>query len=183
MTEEQPRVLMTHVIDAAERIYGLDRGAIACERKFGHLITPRRLVSLVGRVWLGRSLPEIGRRLYRDHTTVLHHIRAATIDLDDQLLFETRRLIDVAKGLAGAGRLSDDEWSDLVPWLMAGLPKPVSSGTIVRRADRAEESQGKADAEHYALQLRQWFRDNNARFITAMRRAHPEREIALQRVG
>lgn len=186
-------MLLTHVIDAAERIYGLDRGALAGERKFQDLVEIRRLVSLVGRVWLGRSFPEIGRRLYRDHTTILHHVRAATVAMNDRILSDAKRLIDIAMELAGAGRLSASEWSDLVPWLMAGLPKPAEKqmaadeanpvANIIPPADDKPKSPPRnADADQYGRHFHQWFRDNNNRFIEAMRREYPEREIVLQRV-
>lgn len=186
MTEASARVLLTHVIDAAERIYRLEKGTLVGERKFYDLVEIRRLVYLVGRVWLGKSFPEIGRRLARDHSTVLHHVRAAAVALDDRLLSNAQRLIDVAMGLAGAGRLSDAEWADLVPWLMAGLPKPVmkqNEGSVIPAADSSPKLPPRnPDADDYGRHFQEWFRDNNNRFIEAMRREYPEREIVLQRV-
>lgn len=187
MTEASARVLLTHVIDAAERIYRLEKGTLVGERKFYDLVEIRRLVYLVGRVWLGKSFPEIGRRLARDHSTVLHHVRAAAVALDDRLLSNAQRLIDVAMGLAGAGRLSVGEWADLVPWLMAGLPKPVDKQKTADKSQSLRSGSTKPppqnpDADHYGRHFHQWFRDNNARFIAAMREAHPEKEIVLQRV-
>lgn len=175
-----PRITINHLVDAAERVFCLEPGGIIHSRKPHHLIEPRRLVYLIARVWLKKSLSEIGRQLQRDHTTILHHLRVVTEDMNDQRLFLSRLLIDVAKGLAGAGRLTAEEWNELVPWLIAGTPEPDPSQLDEIKTEQASR-QRNADEAYYSLQLRRWFTLNNARFIAAMRKAHPEREVLRQR--
>lgn len=64
------------VIRAAAEHMQVSPEEIVSSRRVSHLVRARQLAAYVARVRYGASLPQIGRALNRDHTTVLYHVRA-----------------------------------------------------------------------------------------------------------
>lgn len=63
------------VIKSVAKHYGVSRHNILSARRTANLVRPRQVVAWLCKELTLRSLPEIGRRMNRDHTTILHSIR------------------------------------------------------------------------------------------------------------
>jgi hypothetical protein len=73
--EGAPRI--GRVIAAAAEIFDVSIAAILGARKTAHVVWPRQAAMYVARLCTGKTLAEIGSRFGgRDHTTVLHALRA-----------------------------------------------------------------------------------------------------------
>jgi hypothetical protein len=70
------RVLAADVKAMCARFYGLSRGEMEGESRARRVARPRQVAMTLCRHYSGATLPSIGRRFHRDHTTVLHAIRA-----------------------------------------------------------------------------------------------------------
>ena len=71
------RILIADCIDAVAEHYGLTREQIKGPSREWQYAHPRQLAMWLARGLTDRSLPDIGRHFgNRDHTTVLHAIRA-----------------------------------------------------------------------------------------------------------
>lgn len=70
------RVLATDVKAMCARFYGLSRGEMEGASRARRVARPRQVAMTLCRRYSGATLPSIGRRFHRDHTTVLHAIRA-----------------------------------------------------------------------------------------------------------
>jgi hypothetical protein len=75
---DEPTTIMPMIGDikrAACRYFDIDPIDLDSSRRTLKLVYPRQLVMYLAKKKTGKSLPEIGRRLKRDHTTVLHGVR------------------------------------------------------------------------------------------------------------
>lgn len=89
--------LVRELIDCASRNTGLRPSEITGWGRSRDLVWIRWAIAVVAREH-GRSLPQIGTCLNRDHTTILHGLRACK-DLDDPDYLELLRRLreDVAR--------------------------------------------------------------------------------------
>lgn len=72
-----PHLFVREIQRRVEAHFGLDPGAMRCARRDRRIARPRQIAMYLSRRLAGRSLPEIGRLFGdRDHTTVLHAVRA-----------------------------------------------------------------------------------------------------------
>jgi hypothetical protein len=69
----QPRI--GDIKRAACQYFNIEMVDLDSARRTLKLVYPRQLVMFLAKTKTGKSLPEIGRRLQRDHTTVLHGVR------------------------------------------------------------------------------------------------------------
>lgn len=72
-----PHLLVREIQRRVEAYYGLAAGEMRSPRRHRRVARPRQLAMFLARRLAGRPLPEIGRLFGdRDHTTVLHAVRA-----------------------------------------------------------------------------------------------------------
>jgi chromosomal replication initiator protein len=72
-----PHLFVRTIQQAVEDHYGLTAGAMRSARRDRFVARPRQLAMYLARRLAGRTLPEIGRLFGdRDHTTVIHAVRA-----------------------------------------------------------------------------------------------------------
>jgi hypothetical protein len=67
------------IIVAVAAAYGVSPLEIVAHRRGRGIILPRQLVMYLARHFTTASFPEIGRALRRDHSTVLHGVRAVEV--------------------------------------------------------------------------------------------------------
>lgn len=84
MSERPPRIRVADVQAAAAAVLGLPMAVLTGADRSPRpgWCAGRQLAMLAARELTGRSLPAIGARFGRDHTTVLHGVRAAARALD-----------------------------------------------------------------------------------------------------
>jgi chromosomal replication initiation ATPase DnaA len=71
-----PRAIQVEdIIKAVGRHYGIARNEILSVRRDKDVVLPRQVAVYLCKQLTSRSLPEIGRRMGRDHTTILHSVR------------------------------------------------------------------------------------------------------------
>jgi hypothetical protein len=63
------------IIKAVGRHYGIARNEILSVRRDKDVVLPRQVAVYLCKQLTSRSLPEIGRRMGRDHTTILYSVR------------------------------------------------------------------------------------------------------------
>jgi hypothetical protein len=63
------------IIKGVAAYYKVSRHDILSERRTARVVLPRQIAMYLAKVLTLRSLPEVGRRMNRDHTTVLHAVR------------------------------------------------------------------------------------------------------------
>ena len=69
----QPKI--AEILKAVCKHYNVDQTDLISERRPRTIATPRQVAMYLSRKMTGRSLPYIGSKLGRDHTTVLHGVR------------------------------------------------------------------------------------------------------------
>lgn len=74
------RITMKAIMECVAARHELHVDALVSQRRDRGVTIPRREVSYVAAALTPLSLPQIGRRMNRDHTTVLHHIQVAQRD-------------------------------------------------------------------------------------------------------
>jgi chromosomal replication initiation ATPase DnaA len=93
------------IILAVAEEYGISPLDVVSERRSRGITLPRQLVMYLARYFTTRSLPEIGRRLGKDHSTVLWGTRAIEGRLASVPPVEVDRTTTLA-GLVRAHRLA-----------------------------------------------------------------------------
>jgi len=92
-----PHLFIREIQRRVEAYYGLAAGDMRSPRRHRRVARPRQIAMFLARRLAGRALPEIGRLFGdRDHTTVLHAVRAIealrlsdpSVDRDVNLLCE-----------------------------------------------------------------------------------------------
>lgn len=171
------RFAMRHLIAAAEHRYVLPKGTIKAGGKTRPVIVARFMVCLIARDELELSYPSIGRALGRDHTTVLNAVRSAR-DLVKDVAFAADYAAIVEDAVKRA-----DKWREPVEVTAEALiPEPAPEPeTVVKPAAVRREPMPRRDP--FADDIsppRQWWVENDSRFIERMRAVHPEMEIALE---
>jgi len=85
MLPKQPRVI--DILCATADHFGMRKMEILSHRRHRAIVLPRQVVMYLSRELTNRSLPEIGRLLGRDHTSVLHGVRkiASLIEAGDPI--------------------------------------------------------------------------------------------------
>lgn len=78
------------VLTAVQRAFGVTRGALSSERRSHDIAHARQAAMLLLAVFTGRSIARIGVLLCRDHTTVLHGMRAAAQRMAADELYRLR---------------------------------------------------------------------------------------------
>jgi chromosomal replication initiator protein len=68
---------MAEILEAVARVYGLGTAAIIGRSRSKSIAEARMVVCLVARRCTRLSLPEIGRAVGRDHTTVMSAVKSA----------------------------------------------------------------------------------------------------------
>jgi hypothetical protein len=63
------------VIKAVAYHYGISRNDILSPRRDKDVVRPRQVAAYLSKELTCRSLPEIGRRMDRDHSTIIHSVR------------------------------------------------------------------------------------------------------------
>lgn len=153
------RFAMRHLIAAAEHHYALPKGTIVSGRKTRPIIIPRFMVCLIARRELGLSYPHIGQMIGRDHSTVLHAARTAVV------------LVESEAYAADYEAIVEDAARRGARWFHAGEP---------RRTAPAPRHDPFADC---ISPPREWWVENDSRFVEAMRAVHSDREIELEAVA
>lgn len=173
------RFAMKHLIAAAEHRYVLPKGTIKAGRKTRPVIVARFMVCLIAREELGLSYTQIGQGLGRDHTTVLNAVRSAReLVKDEAFAADYEAIVEDAVRRA-------EKWRELVEVTAEALippPEPAPEPEAVAKPFTARKAPAPR-RDPFADDIsppRQWWIENDFRFIEAMRRAHPEREIALE---
>ncbi|HXF89569.1 MAG TPA: helix-turn-helix domain-containing protein [Xanthobacteraceae bacterium] len=148
------------IAQATADVLGLPRPALYGGTRCQQIVRARHIAWYVANRCYGYSLSRIGFRFRRDHTTVLHGVRLIERRLPaDAELGETIARIRAAIEHRVATRPVQ--------------PTPVASGQ--------PECAPPAEANKLVCTApRSWWQEQNDRFVAAMRRAHPEREVELR---
>lgn len=145
------RIRLVRTIAEAERLAGVERGAIRSDRRSRGVVRIRQLCMLFGIRRLGMGYTEIGRAMRRDHSSVMWGVRAA------------RQFV------------GDEPWAAIWAALVAAdeerRPPPAPRPPAAPPAAAREPEDVWPD--------RAWYERQNQAFVAAMRQAHPEREVAL----
>ncbi|MFN3387482.1 MAG: helix-turn-helix domain-containing protein [Allosphingosinicella sp.] len=72
----RPRRTVAEVVLLVSSEFGVSRAELVSEHRGREIAHPRQVVMYLASQVTPASLPQIGRRLNRDHTTVMHGIRA-----------------------------------------------------------------------------------------------------------
>lgn len=102
LTVARRRVTVDDIQERVAGHYRLSRAELLSTRRARSVARPRQIAMYLAKTMTTRSLPEIGRRFERDHTTVLHAVR--TVERlrteDAEIDADVRRLVSELK--AGA---------------------------------------------------------------------------------
>jgi hypothetical protein len=172
------RVLIEDVIVAVAEESGHTRDEIVSDRRQRSLVIARQVAMHLSRAHTLRSLTEIGRRLRRDHTTVIFGIQAhqrraqsdpAVRDLAERAVVRLRqRVADRVRQCTIACQSAYQGGRPMVPMAASPVrPLPARDGSGPRRdaaADRLMQPSSDVPPD-----IRAWFAANDARF-----RAHLE---------
>lgn len=174
------RFAMRHLIAAAEHHYALPKGTIVSGRKTRPIIIPRFMVCLIARRELGLSYPHIGQMIGRDHSTVLHAARTAVVLVESEAYAADYEAIveDAARRGARwfhAGEVTVEALAP--PEVPAPEPTPEPEP---RRTPPVLRHDPFADC---ISPPREWWVENDSRFVEAMRAVHSDREIELEAVA
>lgn len=178
MTEEIVfrRPPVAAVLRATARVFGVSTAEMISERRSRGIIIPRHVAMWVAYKRTGQSTPAIGRVMRRDHSTVIFGIAANEKRMAKNA--ELRRRVDLVLALVDKAMATQMDAPDdpLRSEVTAVVPRPAA--LIHPEPEQSSEPEWRHDnvCDHAT---RQWFVTNNARFVRAMRRAHPEREIIL----
>lgn len=155
---------MLAAIREAERVMGLEAGAVVSDRRHRKLVRTRQVIMLIGTEEIGMSTSWLGRLLRRDHSTVV-------------------------KGAAAMrGHIAREPWRGLHAHLLEHVrcgappppaPPPAPRPEPVASTPPAEPPADRADDDVWPD--RGWWERNNALFVAEMRRLHPERERDIRR--
>lgn len=184
MSEQKRRpFLIKHLSAAVEAHYKLPKGSIKSTQRAKRIAIARHMASLIARTELGMSYPQIGYNLGRDHSTVLHGVRAAGKLIQQESFAADYRII-----LALAEKFARKEGYFLQA-LRPAPPKPTlpqrrpPAPTPVRAVEKSVGAAPRAAQKIVSSPWddcyppRQWWAENNERFCAAMRKIHPEREV------
>lgn len=78
ITDRNRRLKVEDVQSAVAIHYDIRRFDMVSDRRTADVTLPRQIAMYLAKQFTHRSLPEIGRKFGRDHTTVLHAIRKIT---------------------------------------------------------------------------------------------------------
>ncbi|HXF55659.1 MAG TPA: helix-turn-helix domain-containing protein [Hyphomicrobiaceae bacterium] len=152
-------ITIRRIAEVTADLLGLERASLCGDTRCQQIVRARHIAWYVANRCYGHSLARIGQRFRRHHTTVMHGVR----------LIEARLRTDAELQQAVASiRAALDQHTitrPVCPAPSAGLPEcapPAEANKLVRKAQR------------------DWWQEQNDRFVAAMRQAHPEREIALR---
>ena len=74
LVDKRPGV-MRRLKEAVGRRFGVTVAEINSKSRLGRLVVPRQVVMILARHFTRLSMPQIGRALGRDHTTILYGVR------------------------------------------------------------------------------------------------------------
>lgn len=98
--EPMRRIMIDEIQCAVARYYNVRRADILSARRTANIVRPRQIAMYLCKTLTLRSLPEIGRRFFRDHTTVLHAVRKieGLIQTDENIAREVAALTRELEG-------------------------------------------------------------------------------------
>lgn len=85
-----PAPTVRHVLAVVSQVFGAPLCDLLSERSARDISVPRQAAMALAREMTPHSLPTIGRALRRDHTTVMHGIRAHQRRLDSDRDYAAR---------------------------------------------------------------------------------------------
>lgn len=165
MTRLEAKRLLMRVIDEVEQRLGLESGAIISDRRHKRDVMARQLIMLIGVEEMGLTLTPLGRMLRRDHTTVMWGIRKARVFVAQEPWQSLHaELVAYVRHGTPVTQPAPPEPEELAPDEPPAEPSRLTS------------ARGGGDWPDRAACERQ-----NAQFLAAMRRAHPEMEREIRR--
>lgn len=108
---------LADIRDITEDVFGIDHGALKGYSRERHLVRGRRAFIQVAREQGTFSLPQIGKAIKRDHTTVMFHLREAA----------KGRLVDEESLRAIKCRLSPPYIKSSDPYRFKSVRRPTCS--------------------------------------------------------
>jgi hypothetical protein len=87
----RPRLMISHIKHTVCGYYGIELSAMDSARREKRFTQPRQVAMFLAAEMTPNSLAEIGRRFKRDHTTVIHAIRA----VEERMYADAEVLLDV----------------------------------------------------------------------------------------
>jgi hypothetical protein len=120
-----PREVVAYV----ERELSLAKGEIKSPRRTAYLTRARRLASVLMIILTKKSMADMGRMLDRDHTTILHHLRAtrdAIQNNDRKEVYQIQRMVDEVVAEWDAKLQRGPRFAELPP-LASVCPAPSST--------------------------------------------------------
>lgn len=89
--------LSTNIRDAVAAYYGIPRNVFVSPNRDRHVAWPRQIAMALTREMTNLSLPLIGAKYGRDHTTVLHALRRVSARcIDDSNTVECMEIVRMA---------------------------------------------------------------------------------------
>lgn len=94
-----PVTTLQEILVAVCTYYGVSAHDVKSERRTFGIVLPRQIIAWLGKSLTLRSLPEVGRFLNRDHTTILHACRKieAAMQVDGHLSDDLDALADALR--------------------------------------------------------------------------------------
>jgi hypothetical protein len=191
MTPDGQRPPLRAIFEAVSVVSNVSAAEIMGDARSPNVIAARRLWCVAARLLGGASYPVIGRYIARDHTTAVYHVLNAH-RVPRQALDEVAAL---ARGDRRVRRARLAGGADPVESHVAASPARPTPPEADRRPPAPAIAQGPAlvsaalESQRFCVKetmlsieeqrVREWFEQNNARFVAAMRAAYPEREVRL----
>lgn len=167
---EQGFVSMRVLADCVSRMTGVPAFEILSKRRMNDINAARQMLMWVAYRLTGRSYPEIGRRLDRDHTTIMHGVK----------MFEARTS-EAEREAIGRQVSALIRARDLVPVNDNRKPPPLIKAQEPKPAQPPELPPHKyilEDREH-----RRSLERSESQLLAALMREHPEMYRPLSRSG
>ena len=78
MSAQSLTPVLSEIINAVCREFGVSKARILGPQRARSIARPRQVIMYLSALYTGQSLPQIGRQLRRDHTTILHGRKTIT---------------------------------------------------------------------------------------------------------
>lgn len=96
-SDDPPYVSIARIITAVSETTGVSVLDLKSHRRSHHIVFARQICAYLARHFTSQSSPDIGRRLGRDHTTILHSVR----QVEERVRRGDAKTLEVIKAAAG----------------------------------------------------------------------------------
>ena len=97
ITRCKSRYLLSDIIELTADVFGVTTDEIRAKTRTRQMVDPRHCIALVARALSGRSYPQIGAALNRDHSTIINGENVARWRFEKDAVFRNRVLAVVVR--------------------------------------------------------------------------------------